>query len=73
MTLNPVVVRATLTAIQSLIERKEYVAAAKELGQLIAAGAHEGAEGHRILALHDWLREATTMPLYGTHSLTLEV
>lgn len=72
MALNLVVVRATLTAIQSLLEKKEYGAAAKELGQLVAVGAHESAEGYRILALHNQLREATTMPLYGNHSLTLE-
>ena len=34
MATNPAVVRATITAIQSLIGRKEYGAAAKELGQL---------------------------------------
>jgi hypothetical protein len=70
MATNPAVVRATITAIQSLIERKEYGAAAKELGQLIAAGAHEGAEGHRVLALHDRIR---LLYPYGVHSLTLEI
>jgi len=73
MALNSAVVRATLTAVEKFLENKQFEAAGREIGQLVAAGAHEGEEGHRILALYNRLQEATTMPLYGPYSLNPDI
>lgn len=73
MASHPAVVRATLTAVEKFLDDKQFEAAGRELQQLVKAGAHEGPEKQRILRLCERVLKEGTMPLYGFHSLTLEV